>query len=658
MAFLAALPLVLGPVRVAPALPEDQIQGWSPEAAAAWAAAQAARMRKDYTAAQKEYRNVIRLMPGFAEAYLNLGLVYELENRPQDAIPVFEKALKLKPGLAGAQFFLGVDYCKLGRPVDSLPHLEVAVRERPDLADTWSWLATAQELAGRTQAQVKTLRTGLSLNPRSIDLFYLLGQAYEKLGKDAVDEILRKAPDSAYVQQLLAENYAESGYPSVALLHLENALRSTPDRRGLHQEIAELFLQVGNLPRARQELEAELRLAPHDLKALVRRGEIRLLEHDVSGALADWSQALAADPRRTEVILGINVPRSAFPHSPELPASLRQRIALLRGQISAQGGPAARLALAFVDAQADGRTPHADFPTLPESSAGPGRTCNPNQVEAWLGEDRLEAVAVCSAQVLQTQLSSHLRLEIARALLETGRPEEAWEALDDLPPADAGAPEALFWKARCCKQLALEAYLHLFQIDSDSARAHEVLGDLDMARGEDAKAIKEYMQALEKRPTLPNLHYQIGHLEWKVFHVAQARANFEAELASNPGHTGALFDLGNTYLYERQPDRALQLLKKVEKLNPRYPEIHQFLGMAYVQLGNYAEAERELALAAPEDKEGRVYYQLGRVYQALKRTAEAERAFARSDQLKRAAEQKNQNRVQQVARAEAALRER
>jgi Flp pilus assembly protein TadD len=80
--------------------------------------------------------------------------------------------------------------------------------------------------------------------------------------------------------------------------------------------------------------------------------------------------------------------------------------------------------------------------------------------------------------------------------------------------------------------------------------------------------------------------------------------------------------------------------------------------MAYVQLGNYAEAERELALAAPEDKEGRVYYQLGRVYQALKRTAEAERAFARSDQLKRAAEQKNQNRVQQVARAEAALRER
>jgi hypothetical protein len=49
---------------------------------------------------------------------------------------------------------------------------------------------------------------------------------------------------------------------------------------------------------------------------------------------------------------------------------------------------------------------------------------------------------------------------------------------------------------------------------------------------------------------------------------------------------------------------------------------------------------------------------LGRVYQALKRTSEAERAFALSDQLKRTAEQKNQNRVQQVARAEAALRER
>ena len=50
------------------------------------------------------------LKPDFAEAHMNLGLVYQLQDRSTDAMTEFRRALKIKPGLAGANFFLGVDY--------------------------------------------------------------------------------------------------------------------------------------------------------------------------------------------------------------------------------------------------------------------------------------------------------------------------------------------------------------------------------------------------------------------------------------------------------------------------------------------------------------------------------------------------------------------
>ena len=61
-------------------------------------------------------------------------------------------------------------------------------------------------------------------------------------------------------------------------------------------QVAEVLLHAGNLKRAGDEIAAELRVAPHSLRALVRRGEVELLRGDVQAALADWSQALELDP--------------------------------------------------------------------------------------------------------------------------------------------------------------------------------------------------------------------------------------------------------------------------------------------------------------------------------------------------------------------------
>jgi len=637
---------------------QDTVPELSPAAEAAWAAAQEAQQQKDYAKAGREYRKVTSLAPGFGEAFMNLGLVYELQNRRSDAIAMFEKAVQLKPGLAGAQFFLGVDYSKQGDARRAIPHLEAAVRVRPNLPDGWSWLASAYQQTGQTSRQVDALQAGLRANPDSIDLLYLLGQAYEQLGKYAVERIQQKDSQSTFLEQLLAEHYAASGYLSVAMWHLQSALKETPGRAGLHVALAEVLLHASNLKRAEDEIAAELEIAPHSLRALVRRGEVELLRGNVPRALSDWSQALALDPARCEVILGVRELGFGDTSQEKLPDELRAQLSRLRPQLETRDGAATRLALAFLSTQEGEAEAAAGAIDSGESDAAqPTSGCTAPQLQSWLANDLFQPVAACSTLTFKQPSAASLRLEIARALYETGHPARALAALEGLPALQADSPEALYWKSRCYNRLALAAYLRLFAVDSDSYRAHQVLGDMEDLRGKDAKAIAEYEVALTKRPTLPNLHYQIGHLEWKSYKTEEARKQFQAELETNPRHAGALFDLGSTYLREHQPDKALVYFKRVYDLDSKYPDLHDFMGIAYSQLNRYAEAEKELKIAAPGDKDGSIHYQLARAYTALGKSSEAQKEFALSNQLLVASHRANEERVQRIAEAEAALKQ-
>src|SRR5271165_6602699 len=117
-----------------------------------FAAAQQAQRSKDYATAEREYQAVLALAPNFAEVHMNLGLLYQLQDRPSEAMVELRRALKIKPGLVGANFFLGVDYCKLGEGAKAISHLKAALQAEPKRPDIWLWLATAQDISGQLQA--------------------------------------------------------------------------------------------------------------------------------------------------------------------------------------------------------------------------------------------------------------------------------------------------------------------------------------------------------------------------------------------------------------------------------------------------------------------------------------------------------------------------
>ena len=614
-------------------------------------AAQNAQRDKDYATAEREYQAVLALVPDFAEVHMNLGLLYQLQDRPSEAMVELRRALKIKPTLAGANFFVGVDYCKLGEGKRAISYLMAALHAEPNRPDIWLWLATAQEISGQLQAEIATLHRALELRPDDADLLYLLGSTYERLGKKEVAHLEKVAPGASRSEQLLGESYAASNEWPTAVIHFKNALVASPERAGLHAELGEVLLRAGKVNPAIREFDEELRRNPGNLLALVRRGEIRLIQDNVDAALQDWEKATAIDVEQTEKILGLRETGFGDSALEQLPDSTREKIQKLGSALQDQDSPAAHLALAFLAEQNGNASQAAAESSVAASTAKPniaGGTCTEADVKNALQRDQFSKIAPCAGRVLTSQTPADFRIWVASALLQAGQSEAALKALEGLSATDSASAEAAYWRARCYEKLATAAYLRLYRANHDSYRLHQLMGDLEAAKGDDAKAIEEYRAAVALRPSSPNLHYSLGHLLWKDLRVPEARTELEAELALNPRHRGALNDLGDTYLLEHKPNRALPYLQKALAADSGNPDLHRDLGTAYTELGDYRKAEEEFMIAVSADRDGSVHYKLGRVYQALGEKAKAAHEFALSTALNRESHDKLEKQTERL----------
>jgi len=601
-------------------------------------AAQQAQKIGDYATAEREYLSVLTMKPNFAEAHMNLGLVYQLQDHIPDAMAEFRRALRLKRTLTGANFFLGVDYCKAGEGTKAIPYLKAAARQEPQQPDIWSWLATAQELSADFHAEAATLEKALSLQPRNVDLLYLLGHAYERLGKEEVSLLKKAAPGSARTEQLLAESYAASGAWSMAMIRFQNALAISPGTPGLHVEIGEVLLRAGRVKRAAMEFEQELRVAPGSLRPIVRRGETEFILGDVEAALADWTRVVDTDTLEAERILGIRERGLGDAAFEQLPESLREKIEQFAPELERRNTPAAHFALAFLAAQSGNPAAAAaqSAKAIPSDlTTRSGVVCSQEEVRQSLKNGQLAIVRRCASRVLSPKSPLEFRTSIAGALFEAGDYETSLEILSKLTLAEQHSPEASYWRARCYEKLATEAYLKLSELDANSYRMHQLMGDLAAANGDDRKAMEEYRAAIAIKPFLPNLHYSLGHLLWKDLKVKEAREEFEVELKLDPRHPGALDELGDTYLLEHQPERALPYLTQALAGDPSNPDIHRDLGTAYSELRHYEKAVAEFKMAVAGDHDGSVHYKLARTYQALGENEKAGREFELSTALNR-----------------------
>ncbi|MCY3932863.1 MAG: tetratricopeptide repeat protein [Acidobacteria bacterium] len=86
----------------------------------------------DHLAAERLYREVLRLDPGSYDAHLNLGVLHGLADRNREAAAALERAVEIEPDRADAYALLTIAYIRTGRAEEGLRQLEKALELDPD----------------------------------------------------------------------------------------------------------------------------------------------------------------------------------------------------------------------------------------------------------------------------------------------------------------------------------------------------------------------------------------------------------------------------------------------------------------------------------------------------------------------------------------------
>jgi tetratricopeptide (TPR) repeat protein len=111
------------------------------------------------------YREAIRIHPGFVKAQINLGHELLKLHREAEAIPHFLEAAKSPYSEGKAHRYLGFAYYSLGHPAEAIPYFREAVRLDPDDAHGYNALGAVLEQTGANTEALEAYRKAASLDP-------------------------------------------------------------------------------------------------------------------------------------------------------------------------------------------------------------------------------------------------------------------------------------------------------------------------------------------------------------------------------------------------------------------------------------------------------------------------------------------------------------
>jgi tetratricopeptide (TPR) repeat protein len=183
--------------------------------------------------------------------------------------------------------------------------------------------------------------------------------------------------------------------------------------------------------------------------------------------------------------------------------------------------------------------------------------------------------------------------------------EQATRLLDEavkLAPDDADlqVEAGIAWFRKGDPRKATELVQGVLARHPDNGRAHNVLGRINLFKGDFDGAIEELKRAVALQGDFETSYF-LGIAYLKAKKVSDASAWFSL-VQSSMGDSAALHVLfGRAYTITHFPQPAMEEFRKAIKLDPKYPRAHGLLGYSYLeQFGEQAypqareEFEKEL----------------------------------------------------------------
>lgn len=199
-------------------------------------------LQRKYQQAVESYGRALDIRADYADAYFNLGLAYEKLNRDPEAMNAFRALLKVSPSHPGARFHLGCILMKHHQYREAEQEFASITLEHADHFESLVNLASCHLLQGKMDLAASCYLRALEVSPGDKDVLFNLGVIHMRQGyaNEAVNYYLRavkSAPDFFEAHHNLAAYYMLRGDRERALQHFQEALRVQPENEALRHTL-------------------------------------------------------------------------------------------------------------------------------------------------------------------------------------------------------------------------------------------------------------------------------------------------------------------------------------------------------------------------------------------------------------------------------------
>ena len=192
----------------------------------------------------------------------------------------------------------------------------------------------------------------------------------------------------------------------------------------------------------------------------------------------------------------------------------------------------------------------------------------------------------------------------------------------------SAAPKDVFPKAK-------EAASKALALDDGLSEAHMMAAWIALLYEKDFAATeREYKRAIELSPNSPLIRSHYAGFLMLMGRHSEAIAERMRALEIEPRSLFYNRQLGVSFYYAREYDRAIEQLRKTSEMNRAYRAAYEYLGLAYLEKGMYDQAilvTQEGIRLNPDD--GSLIADLGCAYARSGETAEAQKQVERLKEL-------------------------
>ncbi len=593
---------------------------------------------------EKRIRHVLDLSPDNALAWQTFSVIEVRLNKAKSAADALEAIFKKLPRNVLISTALARAKYASGDSQSARQILQQAVKTNPHSLDAALALAQFDYVAGSPEQASDEFQSVLNQDAKNTTALSVLAELEHKHGQIAKAETLYRrlaAADPRY--KIAYANFLLSqGRLQPALSELQTLAHANPTDRQIRGTLVATCIQLGHTAEAERIIDNALQNNPHDVDALLQRGELHLGAGRLTEAEHDFSEVISYERRsanahydlsmvwyrRGDLTLQRNELTQALDINPNL---LVARLALARNFL-VSANPQSALNLIDSGPEAQKAIPAAiavrnssllalsrrdevrkSIDEALRVSSAPELLLQKAQIDA---ESKNNAGARATLLMLLKRSPDNeqaLNL-LAQTYTSEGHPQAALDALRPFAAQSWRAREVLgIWTARAGKSAEARTVLESAAITPDAYDAKIRLAQLNIEDGKPQAARKEIETVVAAHPDNVLARLVLAHAAELTADSQTAVQQYRSVLDLNRNNLEALNNLAFLLAREKSKE-AITYAEEALAIAPERPTVLETAAFAFFQKHMYKEAIADLEKAEAAEPAPRRQYHLAIAY--------------------------------------------